>query len=79
MVTVDIMDECEKIKQSLKADENNANTFMKHQTKVDIVKLAMKVGNVRPIALMLGLSERIIIRWKDLFSREIEEIPQNAD
>jgi len=36
-----------------------------------IVRAVIKAGNPRPIALLCGLSEKIIMHWKDIFAQEL--------
>ena len=47
---------------------------MSNELRRDIVKLVIAAGNSRPISLLLGLSEKVILGWKDMFALEMPPV-----
>lgn len=52
---------------------------MSNELRRDIVKLVIAAGNSRPISLLLGLSEKVILGWKDMFALEMPVIEKPAE
>ncbi|CAG9332827.1 unnamed protein product [Blepharisma stoltei] len=74
MMTVDIQNKCEEIKSRMDSSGDiSAGRGLNYGLKKDIVKLVLKAGHPRPIALLLGLSERVVEGWKDNYETEIIE------
>ncbi|CAG9321511.1 unnamed protein product [Blepharisma stoltei] len=76
MLSNDVLDKCEEIRRRMKSNGTDAEIGLENDLKLEIVRIALKVGCVRPVALVLGLSERVISGWKELFIKEIDECPK---
>lgn len=75
MMTNDVQDSCEGIKKMMKEKGLDPCQGLDKSIKKEIVKLVIKVGHPKPIALMLGLNERVIIGWKDLYAKNFDQDP----
>ncbi|CAG9331448.1 unnamed protein product [Blepharisma stoltei] len=64
----------EKKLEVIKAEISNSTDGIDPKIKLNIVKLAERVGQVKPIAQALGLSEYLVSGWKETFSEDAEEL-----
>lgn len=67
LLTEEVCERLDALKKTV--DESvEAENELTPQIKLQIAKLVIQAGSPRPIALMLGLNQKVIMSWKGLFS-----------
>ncbi|CAG9321326.1 unnamed protein product [Blepharisma stoltei] len=68
----EVQAECEQINKLMKERKSEVSGI-DPEIKRMIVKAVLKAGNPKPIGLMIGVNERIILSWRAVFVKELEE------
>jgi hypothetical protein len=70
MLPPDVVEKCESLQRQIIENKKKGMT-LSNEMRAEIVRLVIAAGNPRPISLMLGLSEKVILGWKDIFAQEL--------
>ena len=73
LLTEDMWGELDLLKQQVDTSVNST-TELSPALKLQIIKLVLRAGSARPIALVLGLNQKVIMSWKGLFSLAEKEV-----
>ncbi|CAG9309878.1 unnamed protein product [Blepharisma stoltei] len=79
LLSPEIQEKCEEIKEMMSRAKRLYNKMLDNEIREEIVKLVIKAGYAKPIALLLGISEKTILGWRDLFVKELDENNQKVE
>lgn len=78
LLSDDICAEVDLLKQQVNAAMETAHE-LSPPLKLRIVKLVLRAGSARPIALVLGLNQKVIMSWKGLLSLAEKEVIESKE
>lgn len=63
------------IKKSVEEIVGSGPKRISQQLKEEIARLVVLAGSARPVAILLGLNERVLMSWRDYLVGEISKVP----
>jgi hypothetical protein len=78
MLPPEVVEKCDTLQKQIIENKKKGMT-LSNEMRTEIVRLVIAAGNPRPISLLLGLSEKAIVGWRDIFAQEMpkpEETPE---
>lgn len=66
LLPVEVIEQLDTLKKTVDESVQN-DTELSPQVKLHIARLVLRAGHPRPVALLLGLNQKVILSWKGLF------------
>lgn len=63
-----IQKRCEEIRNKINLCNIVSNASVPYDIRKDVVNMIEEVGNPKPIAILLGINEKILSQWKNYFT-----------